>query len=538
MKVRLNLMPLVALHFALLLAGSWSAGAAQTPASSAQTSPEQAQQERMTEDRTPELRALRDRLRAGDTWQTADAIAVVNESVLAEVARQFIGLEVTAPGGVLVRLTEITTEVRPATTFVRASAEAKSSLAGGAPITLRLAGRLVAGETREGRLRLPFQLTEVKVEGEGQSSLLRGVLGEWLTPERLNRLLPPIELPLDLSPTVQMPSRRFEVAGEVPMEITTPVYQLQMDFTAGETFFLDRRLIVALRLNAPSAAPGTGATSTTTATGQRETPPPPNAPTGREPAANESANAASDGTAANLEAEIARLAQNLTVEQGVRLRVSRRAINTALAQLVAAHAADFDVKLKPVRLPIRAMTGNKDAPKELDLEGGTSHLNVTRATLERLADNQMDLRIAAQGELDAKLRGRKLLFGYNVKPRGTFTLADAVLTLRLTDEAGRVALRAAPDARLPIRLQLHIAIPGRDMDVDRTVQAPVEQWLNQINFAPLASREWRAPRRLEAGLGGVRVTETQVRRLTFTALRATAANDALELSAAVNVVAP
>src|SRR5262249_48159807 len=174
-----------------------------------------------------------------------------------------------------------------------------------------------------GALKLPLRVTDVKLLNGGFSSLiLKTLFGEWLDPKTWDKKLPEIEIPMEIAETMHVPAGRFDVAGELPMEISTPEYQAPLKFTVTSLLALDKRAVVSLRLGQDVQA---------------------------KPIPVSDAGDGADASAVDpmaLEDEIARMSERLKSSGDFRAVLSRRLINALLAQMTAAHNADFDIHLK------------------------------------------------------------------------------------------------------------------------------------------------------------------------------------------------
>jgi|GEM_PF-1244614 len=466
-----------------------------------------------------ELRQLRDQLAASDSLRDADVVAVLSQRTLAAAARQLIGLEVTLAGGALLRLTSVVTELKPAAALVRLGVQASPSAGGPAALDLSLTGRLGSGEINGSALRLPFQLTEVSLgSGEQPSPLLRGLFSDWLSPERWNAALPPLEIPLELSEVMEIPAGRFDVEGTMPMEIATPAYQVRVNFAVISLMFLNGRAVVALRL-APDAAARENAA---TLSGRPEV--------NRAPTVD-----ASEGDVAALEAEVTRLSQGLVSDGDLRLRLRRRVINSLLDQVATARDTDLTLRLKPARVRSEEVTGLIRTLNYTDVEGGDGRADLRGLVVERIAGNRLDLRLTAQGSLEARLRGREYGIPYRLSPNGTFAIKGEVVPLEVAGEGDRALLRAVPGSQLPVQVRMEFEIAGHNLGLSRTVTVPADRWFNRLALPSLVGRELQVPRKIEAGSGGMRVVSSESSRYSLSKLRVKAHDDAVEITSDVSV---
>jgi len=403
---------------------------------------------------------------------------------------------------------------------VQLGVQASSSASGPPVLSLRLSGRLGNGEINGARLRLPFQLTEVAFgSGEQSSPIWRNLFGDWLSPAAWNAALPPLEVPLELSEVVEIPAARFEVEGAMPMEISTEAYQARIDFSVTALMMLQGRAALGLRLApAPSLAADAGTLS------------------GKQNSHSAPPASASEREVQALEGEIARLSQELTSDGDLRIRVRRRVINSLLDQVAAARSTDLTLRLKPGRLRTEEVTGVIKVTNYTDVEGGDGRADVRHLVIERMAGDRLDLRLTAQGEFEARLRGREYGIPYRLSPHGTFAIKGEVAPLQVASEGDQAFLRAVPGSLLPIEIRLSLTIAGHEVSLSRVIAVPADRWLNRIALPALLRREWPVPRKIEAGNGGgLQVVGSQASRYTLSRLRIKANNDALDLTSDIAV---
>jgi hypothetical protein len=409
----------------------------------------------------------------------------------------------------VLRLTSVEAELRPAAAVIKIGLQAKSSVT----MNLQLIGRINSGEVEKDSLRLPLQITEVRLmNGRFSSLFLKPLFGEWLNPETWNDELPAIELPLEFSETMRIPAKRFEVAGEMPMEIATPAYQAPMKFAVTSLFVLDRRVVIALQLNQGSTAPSVIQTSF--------------------------AGANNDDPIA-LEDEIARMSQHLVADGDLRLRFNARVVNALLAQIASAQSADFDLRLKRGRLRTEEVTAVVKVTNYTDVESGAGRADISQLNLERIADGKINLRLSGQGELDAKVRGREYGIPYRFSPHITFAIKDRNLPMEFASEGERIILRAAPGSTLPITVRFSQKVAGRDLGFNRNAVVPADRWLKRIELPSFFGREMSLPRKMEVDAGGnLYVTERRKLSYSMSNLRVGAKDDAIDIIADVKLNPP
>ena len=448
------------------------------------------------------LRQLRDQLVATNGLRDHDVVAVISQRALNDTAQRMAGLEITLSNGVAMKLNSVALELKPAAALVQLSVEVNPSSKFKAA-KFRLVGTLGSGEIRGANLRLPFQLTDVSFGSEDTKSLslLKILLRDWLLPAQWNDVLPPLEVPLQLNPTIDIPATTFESNGELPMTIATPAYQLKINFTLAALAILDGRAVVALNLQSKPALP----ISTTN----------------------------DNDDEATLTNEIGRLAQHLALNHDVRVRVRKNAVNEMLAQLAAAREIDLTVKLKQGRLraeEIDALIGK--ILNFTDIESGEGQADVAQLLVEEISATRVFVRLAGQGELNAKVKGRDYGIPYNLSPRGRFTINHELLPLEILSRNDRIIVRAASGASVPVRVNMTIDVIGHPVSLTRTLNLRADEWLKDFDLPAIITPEIQLPRQIAMGKKNeLTVVSSATSRYTMANLRVETKDDALEILA-------
>jgi hypothetical protein len=458
--------------------------------------------------RLNELRRLRDQLQLSNSLRDSDLVVILNERVISEAAQQLVGLEFLLSNGSVLKLTSVESELKAAAAIFKIGVQAKSSVT----VNLQLIGRINSSELEKGALRMPLRVTDVKLMSGRLSSLfLKTLVGEWLNPEKWNKELPAIEIPVEIAETMRIPAGRFEVAGEMPMEISTPDYQAPLKFNVTSLLALDKRLVIALRLDQGAAATLI-------------------------PASFASVN---DNDPVALEDEIARMSEGLNSAGDLRAVLSRRVINELLTKMTAAHNADFNILLKRGRIRSEDVNVIVNVTNYTDVESGEGRGDITQLNIERIADGKLTVRLSGQGEVDARLRGREYGVPYTVSPRITFSIKDQSLPLEFVGEEKKIFLRAAPGSTLPINVRFNLKVAGRDVGFDRRPVAQADKWLNRIELPSFFDREISLPRKMEIDAGGnFHITERRNLGYSLSNLRVGAKDDAIEIIANIKFNQP
>ena len=463
-------------------------------------------------DRLNELRRLRDQLQLNDPLRDSDVVVILSERSISEAAKRLVGLEFLLSKGGVLKLTSVESELKTAAAVLKIGIQAKSSVT----MNLQLTARINSGEFERGALRLPLRVTDVKLMNGGLSSLiLRTLFDEWLDPKTWDKKLPEIQIPMEIAETLRVPAGRFDVAGDLPMEISTPEYQAPLKFAVTSLLALDKRAVVSLRLNQDSPAK-----------------PIPASYVGDIADAN-----AVDPMA--LEDEIARMSEGLKPAGDFRAVLSRRLINALLGNMTGAHNADFDIRLKRGRIRSEEVKVIVNVTNYTDVEGGEGRADVTQLDVESIADGKVTVRLSGQGEVDARLRGREYGVPYAISPHMSFSIKNQPLPLEFVGEGKKIFLRAAPGSTLPIDAQFNLKVAGHDVRFDRRSVAQADKWLNRVELPSFFDREISLPRKIKLDAGGhPHITESRNLGYTLSNMRVGAKDDAIEITADVKLDQP
>ena len=415
------------------------------------------------------LQQLRDQLVATNSLRDADVLAIVSEHAFNDTAERMKGLEIKLANGVTLNINSVAIELKPAVALVKmvVQAEASTKIK---PVNFRLSGKLGNGEISGAHLRLPFQLTDVSLGAEESKSalVLKYLLSEWLAPAKWNSVLPPLEIPLQLNQTIEIPATTFESNGEMPMTLTTPAYQFNLEFWLQSFFVLDGRAVLALNLQPWAERARTHF-------------------------------ALIDGVEddADIIREIAQLAQHLTTNTDLRVLVRKNAANNLLNKIATSREIDLNVKLKPGRIrseEIDALVGK--ILNYTDAESGDGAANVSKLSVENFNEAKINLRLSGDGEINAKVKGREFGIPYYLSPRGKFALVNELIPLTITSKDGRLMVGAAAGAIVPVKVNLSIPVAGRAINISRTINLQADQWLKGMELPALFEPEINFPRRI------------------------------------------
>lgn len=464
-----------------------------------------AAQQMSTVERATELTKIRNELRARDSFRNADAVVVINERVIAEALRQFVGMEIALASGSVMKLTSIETQLVTGAAIVKIGVQSKS-------VNLQLSGLLTSGEIKVGPkgpvMRMPFRATEVKLlNGLISSVFIKTMFGAWLKPETWNDELPSLNLPLEINETMEIPASRFNVEGQMPMEIATSAYHVPLKLSLTSLLLLDRRAVLVLQANSPATV---------------------------NQSVSENVYAGSDPSA--LLNEIHQLGANLTADGDVRLRLGRNVISSLLSQIAWQQNPDLKFKIKQGRLRSNEVKTVISIVNYTDITNGDGQADISELRVESIADDRVNLRLSGQGVIDAQIKGREYGVPYGFSPRTNFTVKDQPIPLQFVSENGKVIMRAVAGSILPINLRFSVQVAGQEISVSRTEAMQVDRWLNRIELPALLNREILLPRRLEVDDGGnLHVTQKDRLSYALSNLRVGTSNDAIEIAAQVKV---
>jgi len=460
------------------------------------------------ENRLKDLRTLCHQLRVSDSLRNEDVIVVMNEETVIEAARQIVGLEIVMANGGLLRVTSLEGQLKPAAAMIKIGVQAKSSIT----INLLLTGYLGAAEIKDNALHIPFRISDISLTNNLVSSgFIKTFLGDWGTPNKWNKELPSLEIPLEVASEVQIPASQLNVDSSPPMEISTPLYRSPLNLAVTSFYLLDKRLAFGLRL---VDAPGT--------------------PVKPNPAIEASISELNNYDLTALELEAARLSERLTSQDDMRLIIHRRVISKLLEQIAAAYSVDFNILLKPGRIRSEEVDAGVKILNYTDVEGGQGQADLNNLSVDGIKDGNLYLRVSGQGEIDSRLRGREFGVPYRLSPHTVFTIKDRIVPLQFVTEGERFIMRAVPGSMLPITLRFSIKVAGRDVGVTREVSVAMEKWLTGIGMPSFLGREFSLPRRLEVDAGGnFNVVKKEKLFLSLSKMRVIANEDTVETTAEV-----
>ncbi len=448
------------------------------------------------------LQQLRDQLISTEGLREADVVAIVSEHAFNDTAERMKGLEIKLANGVVMKINSVAIELKPAAAFVKliVQAEASSKIK---PVNFRLSGKLGNGEISGAHLRLPFQLTDVSLGAEDSKSaaVLKYLLSEWLAPTKWNSVLPPLEIPLQLKQTIEIPAATFESNGEMPMTLTTPAYQLPVEFWLQSFFVLDGRSVLALNLEPQPI------TQTIPINGVED-----DAATVR---------------------EIAQLAQLLKTNNDLSILIRKNAANNLLAKIAASREVDLTAKLKPGRIrseEIDALVGK--ILNYTDAESGDGSANVSNLKVENFDSAKINLRLTGQGELNAKVKGREFGIPYNLSPIGKFSIAQELIPLTIISKDGRLIISAVTGSIVPVKVNLTIPLIGRPFNFSRTVNLQADQWLKGMELPSVFSQEIKLPRQIVMSKNNeASIANSALSRYTVTNLQVEVKTENIEIHA-------
>lgn len=454
--------------------------------------------------RLAELRRMREQIELRGTLRDSDLMIVLSERILSQAAQQLVGLEIVLSNGSTIRVTSIESELRTAAAVVKIGLQARSSIT----VNLQLLGRINSGEIEKDTLRLPVQVTDVKLgNGLFSSMLIKTMLGEWLKPETWNDEMPALELPVELSEMVQFPARKFDVSGDMPAEISTPAFELPLKFSLVSFLVLQGRAVLILTND-----PGQPAVIRTAYAG------------------------GGSNDVAALEREIETKMQAAPAGPDLQLRFGRGVISQFLERIAAAQTTDLEIRMKQGRLRTEQVDSIVRITNYTDIESGEGRADITQLAVDRITGGQIQLRLSGKGEMDTRLRGREYGIPYSVSPRVAFEIRQQIVPLEFAREADRAVLRALPGTTLPLQLRIMTNFAGQNLGFDRTMNLPAEKLFSAIELPAFFGRDIPIPSKMEIDAGGnLTTTARRMLKYTLSNLRLNLNGDVLDLAADVSM---
>ncbi len=412
-----------------------------------------------------------------------DVSLTLNEAAANEAVQQLIGLEIKLANGAQLRIKSVSLELQSQQTAFQLGIEARAANTLGLPLNLTLKGFVKDAQRNDNKLNLPITLTNVELANGLLTPLLKLLFGEWLSPERWSAAIPALELPANFAQTVDIPATTVDVAGEVPMTVTTQAMQLPLNFALVRIGFAENRLSIAMQ------------------------------------------------SAENANEEVGEFAADSDAPFSV--SISRRALAALLTAVANANAQDLSLKLKPARIRQEVIDTLVKVTNYTDVESGEGQADLKQVVVETLRDGLLGARLLALGNFTAKVRGREYGIPYRLSPRGQFGIQDRGLSLRLMSEAGHVWLQGLPNAFVPVNLRMNFPLAaGREFGFDRQLNLPAERMVNRWELPALWAREFALPRKLAVQADkSLNIVESQPLTLALSQLQATTRDDAVVLTA-------
>src|SRR5262249_14743673 len=154
-----------------------------------------------------------------------------------------------------------------------------------------------------------------------------------------------------------------------------------LKFTVTSMLALDKRAVVSLRL-------GQGVTAKPLSVSYEDA--------AETADANDGDPAAIDSVSLALQDDIDRLSAGLNTNGDFRAILSRRLINSLLAQITSAHNADFNIRLKQGRIRSEEVNVIVSVKNFTDIEGGEGRADLTRLEIENIGDGKATVRLSGK----------------------------------------------------------------------------------------------------------------------------------------------
>lgn len=417
-----------------------------------------------------------------------DITVGLSNSLINEIAKQFIGLEIKLANGNKLRITSIDTTMTGGGGIVKIGITADSTV----DVKLLLTGRLDNAQLINNEFRVPFTVTDIDVVNNKLASLfLKVFLGGWDSKEKWNKELPPISLPIEFGDFITIPSNKITTPGPPPIEIGTAQYKSPFKLKPVHLIFLESKAVLGLSLTDNSTQP----TQST------------------------------DWQAIQSSTE------------DLDLHMNSRIIKKVLEHIASQHKDDFDILLKPGRLRLEHVDMMvKKIENYTDVESGNGKADITQLTIDKITDNKVLVKLSGQGFVDSKLKGRDYGVPYSLSPRTAFTINDGMLPLKFISDGNRIYLSAQQDASIPINLRFSIKVAGKDLGISRNSSVKADQWLKRIEIPTISGYEFLLPQKMEIDTAGNMITTAQQKSIvTLSNMRVDANNNTVRLRSKVEL---
>lgn len=333
--------------------------------------------------------------------------------------------------------------------------------------------------------------------------------------EQLNRLLPPLKIPLDLDFDHTLRSGVIKQTKPIAIELSLDPRRIQGSFQITDLLPLQGRLAMIAHIAHLSITRGTDKPDSLEKPNHPDNPeshsstnPPtikhtirsvmPNgvskevAPNSQDPSS--STTTLLEGTD-SLDKEIDILSRDLQASKDFAINANDRLLNSLVSQYVKASMRDIVIKLLPCRvLSSQSDLGFAKYDNYLDIDSGDGIVDFRDAEIRDINNGQIQLYIDTVGQIQAQAHGQQVGFKYQTMPQIGVNFKDQ-LSFTLESNNGDFFIKP-----LPKRVNIHfdISVPvsmlGTNLNTSQNFPVDVATIMKPVKLPNLISTNVKLPK--------------------------------------------
>ncbi len=350
--------------------------------------------------------------------------------------------------------------------------------------SLNITARLLVEQDEKDALFAKFQIVDVQNPNSSTSST---PLPSTLSADQLEKLLPPVKLPLELDFDRLIAADKYSQTKPVAYEISTEARRIRGKFKIIDLLPLNNRLVLLAKVQDLSISQG-----------QIDTKPKSKPPVPKlSPASFLQQNTDSTTTinVAELDKQIDELSAKLVSKTDFSIIVKRYFLDTLADQLAQVSVRDVVIKL----LPCRVMSSKSDLgfakyENYLDIENGDGTLDLRDAEVQEIKNGQISLYVDASGQIQAQAKGKQLNFDYRANPQISVNLQDKIAFT--VEQSGQDFLLKPVPKKITVHLDIKVPLQmiGKDVSTSQNVPVDVASVVKPIVLPKLISTNFSLPK--------------------------------------------
>ncbi|MBI4851041.1 MAG: hypothetical protein HY819_04350 [Acidobacteria bacterium] len=320
---------------------------------------------------------------------------------------------------------------------------------------LNITAKLSVEQNENNSLVAKFQIVDIQnPNSEAGTSTLPKV-----SPEQIEKLLPPVTLPLELDFDRIFEPDKFSQTKPIAYELSTEARRIRGRFKIIDLLALKGRLVLLAKVQDLSITQGQ-------AEGKKKNKPKIN-PSPASFFVQQEQNALPNN---DLDKQIDILSENLASRTDFSINIKRHFLDLLADEFAQSTTRDVIIKVMRSRvISSKSDLGFAKYENYLDIENGDGTLDLKDAEIQNMQNGQINLFIDAVGQIQAQARGKQIGFEYDANPQIGVSLRDQIA---FTFEQVGQDFQIKPVAK-KISVHLDIRVPvqmiGQDIKTSQNV---------------------------------------------------------------------